>query len=95
VYSVFGHVVSTLNRLAVPPSHDNRTILEDPRFEGEQGSKIPGIYRPYPDYSSQEWQNTHRGSFVPCEGPRGKLLNESLDDQVGVYVGVPDGRLSL
>ncbi|KAF4220253.1 hypothetical protein CNMCM8980_004399 [Aspergillus fumigatiaffinis] len=86
--SVFSHVVSTLDSLAVPPSHDDRTILEDPRFE-EQGSKIPRIYRPYPDYGSQEWQNTHRSPFVPCKGPRGKLLNESLDDQVGVYVGVP------
>ncbi|KAH1271575.1 hypothetical protein KXV81_006441 [Aspergillus fumigatus] len=86
--SVFSHVVSTLDRLAVPPSHDDRTILEDPRFE-EQGSKIPRIYRPYPDYGSQEWQSTHRSPFVPCEGPRGKLLNESLDDQVGVYVGIP------
>jgi hypothetical protein len=51
------------------------------------------IFRPYPDYQSEEWQRTHRGAFVPCYGARELLLNESLDDGVGVYVGIPDSMV--
>jgi hypothetical protein len=65
--------------------------VDDPRFEGSTGKDTPKIYRPYPDYDSLTWQDKHRAPFVACLGPRNKLLNESLDDQVGVYVGTPQG----
>ncbi|TQB69431.1 hypothetical protein MPDQ_001867 [Monascus purpureus] len=89
--SQFRKFKSTLARLHPPPDFDNPHILLDPRFKGKEGTDTPRIYYPYPDYESDEWKNSHRGSFVACVGPRGKLLNESLDDQVGVYIGIPEG----
>ncbi|PYI04603.1 hypothetical protein BO78DRAFT_462447 [Aspergillus sclerotiicarbonarius CBS 121057] len=71
-------------------SHHSPGISADSRSQ-DTSSQIPMVYRPYPDYNGQRWKETHSVPFVPCEGPRGRLLNESLDDQVGVYVGVPEG----
>ncbi|EEH46581.2 uncharacterized protein PADG_02679 [Paracoccidioides brasiliensis Pb18] len=86
--SVFKNFVSTLTRLTATPEHlNNAYVVDDPRFADVTGAKIPKIYSPYPDYQSQEWNKTHRGRYYPCEGPRGKLVAENLDDQVGAYVG--------
>jgi hypothetical protein len=45
----------------------------------------PVPYLPYPDYESSDYKNKWQGDYVPCEGPRGKLLNDSLDDIVKAY----------
>ncbi|THC88059.1 hypothetical protein EYZ11_012493 [Aspergillus tanneri] len=82
---------STLKKLS--KSH-NPTLIDDPRLQGKdkKGSgPLPKIYRPFPDYESDEWKASHRGTFTACVGPRGQLLNESLDDQVSAYEGVPKG----
>ncbi|PGH34041.1 hypothetical protein GX50_03097 [[Emmonsia] crescens] len=85
--SVFRKFVSTLSHLTTPEHYNNSEVLDDPRFGAQSGPKNPKIYRPYPKYESQRWENSHRGRYSPCEGPRGKLISENLDDQVGVYVG--------
>ncbi|EAW12963.1 DUF3405 domain-containing protein [Aspergillus clavatus NRRL 1] len=87
--SNFKSFVSTLDRISAPSNYNGHTIVEDPRVQGKESTKMPKIYRPYPDYNNRQWQDTHRSFFVPCQGPRGKLLNDSLDDQVGAYVGIP------
>ncbi|MCJ1398202.1 hypothetical protein MMC11_001399 [Xylographa trunciseda] len=46
-------------------------------------------YAPYPLYESDGYRRRFRGSYVPCIGPRGKRLNESADDAVYGYNGVP------
>ncbi|GIK02933.1 hypothetical protein Aspvir_006998 [Aspergillus viridinutans] len=89
--SVFANFVSTVKRIRSPKNYENPKVVDDPRFGGSTGKDTPKIYRPYPDYDSLEWQAKHRAPFVACLGPRNKLLNESLDDQVGVYVGTPQG----
>lgn len=48
-------------------------------------------YKPYPDYNSASWKHSWQGQFVPCEGPRGKLLNESAEDWLMAYSAIPDG----
>ena len=48
-------------------------------------------YLPYPEYNSDEWQREWRGHYVSCEGPRGRLLNESADDWTMAYSAIPDG----
>ncbi|PLN80335.1 hypothetical protein BDW42DRAFT_194595 [Aspergillus taichungensis] len=88
---VFDNVIPTLNQIRMPSDYQNPNVTDDPRFGSKTGVQIPRIYRPYPDYDSAGWKETHRGAFHPCEGPRGKLLTDSLDDQVGVYLGVPEG----
>ncbi|KAH3241187.1 hypothetical protein KXW31_008105, partial [Aspergillus fumigatus] len=89
--SVFENFVSTVHRIRSPRNYKNPKVVDDPRYEGSTGKNTPKIYRPYPDYDSLKWQSKHRVPFVACLGPRNKLLNESLDDQVGVYVGTPQG----
>ncbi|KAI9809712.1 MAG: hypothetical protein M1825_000145 [Sarcosagium campestre] len=51
----------------------------------------PRVYHPYPDYSSPGWKEQWRGTYSPCVGPRGRLLDESADDQVLAFRGVPKG----
>ncbi|KAJ9303051.1 hypothetical protein DTO271G3_425 [Paecilomyces variotii] len=89
--SVFANFVSTVKRIRPPKNYKNPKVVDDPRFKGSAREDTPRIYRPYPEYNSLEWQDKHRAPFVACFGPRNQLLNESLDDQVGVYVGIPDG----
>jgi hypothetical protein len=48
-------------------------------------------YLPYPDYNTAEWKLQWHGEYVPCEGARGKLLNESKEDWVMAYSALPDG----
>ena len=48
-------------------------------------------YHPYPRYDSEDYKRTFRGDFVPCLGPRGIRLNESVDDAVYGFIGSPDG----
>lgn len=90
-FSQFRKFKSTLNRLQPPENFDNPHVLHDPRFKDQEGPDTPRVYYPYPAYDSDEWRNTHRGSFSACMGPRGLYLNESLEDQVGVYIGTPTG----
>ncbi|PGH07518.1 hypothetical protein AJ79_06253 [Helicocarpus griseus UAMH5409] len=85
--SIFRRFVSTLNQLTTPDHYNNSHVIDDPRYAGKKGGPFPKIYRPYPDYNSEEWKQSHRGSFVPCDGPRGRPVTNSLDDQVGVYAG--------
>jgi len=49
----------------------------------------PVAYKPYPDYNSPAWKEKWRGAYQPCLGPRGVRLNESTDDEIQVYRGVP------
>ncbi|KAF2200918.1 hypothetical protein GQ43DRAFT_472274 [Delitschia confertaspora ATCC 74209] len=51
----------------------------------------PQIYKPFPDYNSEGWKQQWKGEYVPCIGPRGFPLNDSADDLVQVYPGVPKG----
>ncbi|KAL9094406.1 MAG: hypothetical protein Q9165_003256 [Trypethelium subeluteriae] len=57
----------------------------------KQKSVSPRPYLPYPDYNSAEWRAKWKGEYVPCEGPRGKNLNESMDDQIYAYRDLPEG----
>ena len=93
-FSQFVKYRSTLSRLKPRESRSPHIII-DPRYKNHDSPQTPKIYVPYPDYEGDEWRRTHRGTFRACLGPRGKYLNESLDDQVGVYEGVPQGMLSL
>lgn len=49
----------------------------------------PIAYKPYVDYNSPAWKQRWRGAYEPCLGPRGVRLNESTDDEIQVYRGVP------
>jgi len=51
----------------------------------------PERYAPYPDYNSLEWKEQWRGEYVPCEGARGRALNDSIEDIVRAYTRVPQG----
>ncbi|KAF2191984.1 hypothetical protein K469DRAFT_719047 [Zopfia rhizophila CBS 207.26] len=51
----------------------------------------PQAYKPFPKYNSAQWKKQWKGEYVPCIGPRGVSLNESTDDEVQVYPGVPKG----
>ncbi|KUL82049.1 hypothetical protein ZTR_10046 [Talaromyces verruculosus] len=91
--SQFKNFKSTFNNIKPPrPPYNNSRIIDDPRASVQSANiaKSAKIYRPYPEYNSEEWKRTHRGAFVPCVGPRGKTLDDSLDDSVSVYVGVPE-----
>ena len=52
---------------------------------------IPTPYLTYPDYNSEAWSKDWKGEYVPCEGPRGKLLNESAEDMVHAWPKLPKG----
>ncbi|KAK7555245.1 hypothetical protein IWX49DRAFT_625669 [Phyllosticta citricarpa] len=64
-------------------------------FPAERGYYTEGVktlkakkqkpYLPYPDYNGPEWSKQWKGEYVACEGPRGKLLNESRLDLVTAY----------
>lgn len=58
------------------------------RLEHESGLK-PEVYLPYPDYNTPSWKAQWKGEYNACEGPRGKLLNESMDDMVKAYRSSP------
>ncbi|KAI9690684.1 MAG: hypothetical protein M1820_009918 [Bogoriella megaspora] len=60
------------------------------RLHQEQ-NLLPRPYLPYPDYNSREWRMKWKGEYQPCMGPRERYLNESLDDQVFAYRGLPEG----
>ena len=49
----------------------------------------PQVYKPFPAYNSPQWQKKWKGEYVPCYGPRGFRLNESVDDEIRVYPGIP------
>ncbi|GAB7356847.1 hypothetical protein MBLNU459_g7720t1 [Dothideomycetes sp. NU459] len=46
-------------------------------------------YFPYPSYHNETYKQQWQGEFVACDGPRGLPLNESLDDAVMAYHGLP------
>ncbi|EKV12625.1 hypothetical protein PDIG_42260 [Penicillium digitatum PHI26] len=81
---------STLKRV-LPQRSRNPHLTDDPRLKSSTSGPTPKIYRPYPDYGSEEWKNSHRGSFKSCIGPRGKAITDNLDDQVSAYAGVLKG----
>ena len=58
------------------------------RLESETGLK-PEVYLPYPSYNSPEWKGQWKGEYNACEGPRGKNLNESMEDMVKAYRSMP------
>ncbi|KAJ5312641.1 hypothetical protein PENANT_c007G07773 [Penicillium antarcticum] len=86
----FDTFASTLKRI-LPQRSRNPHLIDDPRLKSSTTEPTPKIYRPYPDYGSKEWKSSHRGSFKPCMGPRGKEVTDNLDDQVSAYVGTPKG----
>ncbi|KAJ4377603.1 hypothetical protein N0V83_000430 [Neocucurbitaria cava] len=49
----------------------------------------PIAYKPFPKYNTDSWKKSWKSEYVPCLGPRGIALNESTDDEVQVYRGVP------
>lgn len=51
----------------------------------------PIVYKPFPKYNSRDWQEKWHGEYVPCIGPRGIALNESSDDEIQAYRGLPAG----
>lgn len=51
----------------------------------------PTPYLPYPDFSSPQWKSQWKGEYAPCVGPRGKRMNESLEDIMHAWPCVPDG----
>ncbi|KAF2721080.1 hypothetical protein K431DRAFT_285127 [Polychaeton citri CBS 116435] len=48
-------------------------------------------YNPYPRYSGEEYKKEWKGAFMPCEGPRGKNLDDSKDDVLKAYPAIPHG----
>lgn len=54
------------------------------KLQKETGVR-PEPYLPYPDYNTPKWRQTWKGEYEACEGPRGKLLNESMEDMVQAY----------
>ncbi|ORX90489.1 hypothetical protein BCR34DRAFT_609123 [Clohesyomyces aquaticus] len=54
-------------------------------------AESPQPYKPFPKYNGRDWSKRWKGEYVPCMGPRGVRLNESSDDDVQVYRGVPEG----
>ncbi|CAI6295562.1 unnamed protein product [Periconia digitata] len=55
----------------------------------ESAASNPVAYKPFPKYNTKEWRSAWKGEFVSCEGPRGRDLNTSTDDDVQAYYGVP------
>ncbi|KAF2269462.1 hypothetical protein CC78DRAFT_575024 [Lojkania enalia] len=53
-------------------------------------ASFPHAYKPFADYNSAAWKKEWKGRYVPCMGPRGVRLNESSDDLVKVYHGLPE-----
>ena len=51
----------------------------------------PTPYLPYPQFNSPQWKTQWKGEYVPCIGPRGKPMNESLDDMIHAWPSTPDG----
>lgn len=50
----------------------------------------PEPYLPYPDYNTPSWNAQWHGQYVACEGARGKLLNDSIEDMVLAYRAAPE-----
>lgn len=48
-------------------------------------------YKPFPKYNTPAWRKQWKGEYVPCVGPRGVSLNQSTDDEIQVYRGIPAG----
>ncbi|OQE05441.1 hypothetical protein PENVUL_c024G04218 [Penicillium vulpinum] len=40
------------------------------------------INDPYPNYDSEEWKSTSKGSYQPCIGPQGRLLSRKDEDMM-------------
>ena len=59
--------------------------------EEQLGAATPVAYMPYPRYNSRKWKDQWIGKYMPCEGPRSRLLNESTEDLVYAYPDVPRG----
>ncbi|TKA81600.1 hypothetical protein B0A55_03546 [Friedmanniomyces simplex] len=57
----------------------------------EQPHVQPFPYLPYPAYNTPEWKAEWRGAHVPCEGARGRLLNDSLEDIAMPWSLIPHG----
>jgi hypothetical protein len=59
------------------------------QFE-DSHSAFERFYSPYPDYQSRAYRSRYNGEYVACIGPRGKPLNESIDDAIRVYDALPN-----
>ncbi|KAK0826479.1 hypothetical protein LTR73_006344 [Friedmanniomyces endolithicus] len=57
----------------------------------EQPHVQPFPYLPYPAYNTPEWKAEWLGKHVPCEGARGRLLNDSLEDIATAWSLIPHG----
>lgn len=80
----------SIDQLRTTDSHRDERIY-DSRHEKleDKAASEPYAYRPLPEYNSAGWRKKWRGEYVPCLGPRSVPLNESTDDEVQVYRGVP------
>ena len=94
-YRLFQTFRSTVNRIKPFLKSKDPHLTDDPRLKDRSDGPTPRIYRPYPEYHSKEWKDSHRGAFVPCIGPRGVPVTENLDDQVSAYIGIPQGICPL
>lgn len=71
---------------------DNDFYLNNGIQKLKEGADVaPEPYMPYPAYNTPAWKTQWRGQYAPCEGARGKLLNESDEDIVKAYPVLPDG----
>ncbi|KAH7134982.1 hypothetical protein B0J11DRAFT_148814 [Dendryphion nanum] len=57
----------------------------------KSSASLPIAYKPFPDYNSREWSKKWKGEHIPCVGPRGNTLDNSTDDEVQAYRGIPEG----
>ncbi|KAI9684997.1 MAG: hypothetical protein M1822_005389 [Bathelium mastoideum] len=79
------------NRWEGFPSENNYYNKNGVKVLHSQKNIGPKPYLPYPDYNSPEWRTKWKGEYVSCEGPRGRSLNESMDDQIFAYRALPSG----
>ncbi|CAK4017624.1 Hypothetical predicted protein [Lecanosticta acicola] len=49
------------------------------------------VYGRYPHYNSKAWSRKFRGTFRPCQGARGKVLNASDEDLIKPFGILPSG----
>lgn len=59
------------------------------QFEDSR-SAFERFYSPYPDYQSARYRSIYQGQFNACEGPRGRPLNDSIEDAIRVYDALPN-----
>ncbi|KAI0474480.1 hypothetical protein F4859DRAFT_95407 [Xylaria cf. heliscus] len=77
--AIYGKTLNTLDgsKARAPGFEAQLTAADKPAYFT---TRTPYIYNPYPDYK----KTTKTGSFVPCEGPGGKVVSDIM-----VFKGLP------